>query len=95
MYIKSYYNDGRRPPLYYYRDSDKKEIDLIIEQDRILYPVEIKKSGIPKKDAIRHFSVLEKKRSGRGAVQCHLPLPGFDAHRQKEPFCPGRIDMML
>ncbi|WP_320044292.1 DUF4143 domain-containing protein [uncultured Desulfobacter sp.] len=72
MYIKSYYNDGRRPPLYYYRDSDKKEIDLIIEQDRILYPVEIKKSGSPKKDAIRHFSVLEKNglAVGQGNVIC-------------------------
>jgi uncharacterized protein len=36
--IKSYFNDGRRPPIYYYRDSDKKETDLIIEQDRTLHP---------------------------------------------------------
>ncbi|NWH05962.1 ATP-binding protein [Desulfobacter latus] len=70
--IKSYYNDGRRPPIYYYRDSDKKEIDLIIEQDRILHPVEIKKSGTPKKNAIRHFSVLEKTglALGQGNVIC-------------------------
>jgi predicted AAA+ superfamily ATPase len=70
--IKSYYNDGRRPPIYYYRDSDKKEIDLIIEQDGILHPVEIKKSGSPKKDAVRHFSVLEKKGLvlGQGNVIC-------------------------
>jgi len=70
--IKSYYNDGRRPPIYYYRDSDKKEIDLIIEQDGILHPVEIKKSGSPKKDEVRHFSVLEKKGLvlGEGNVIC-------------------------
>ncbi len=70
--IKSYYNDGRRPPIYYYRDSDKKEIDLIIEQDRVLHPVEIKKSGSPKKDAVRHFSVLENKGLvlGQGNVIC-------------------------
>ena len=39
------YNQGKRPPIFYYRDTDNKEIDLIIEQDNILYPIEIKKSG--------------------------------------------------
>ena len=34
---------------------------LILEQDNILYPIEIKKSGTPKKDAIKHFRVLEIK----------------------------------
>lgn len=70
--IKSYYNDGRRPPIYYYRDSDKKEIDLIIEQDRVLHPIEIKKSGSPKKNAARHFPVLEKTglTLGQGNVIC-------------------------
>ncbi|HEY5584047.1 MAG TPA: ATP-binding protein [Ruminiclostridium sp.] len=70
--IKSYYNAGKRPPIFYYRDTDNKEIDLIIEQDNILYPIEIKKSGNPKKDAIRHFGVLEKtgKEVGTGNVIC-------------------------
>jgi predicted AAA+ superfamily ATPase len=36
--IKSFYNAGKRPPIYYYRDSDQKEIDLIIEQNGVLYP---------------------------------------------------------
>jgi predicted AAA+ superfamily ATPase len=70
--IKSYYNAGKRPPIFYYRDTDNKEIDLIIEQDNILYPIEIKKSGSPKKDAIKHFGVLEKtgKQVGTGSVIC-------------------------
>jgi len=57
---------------YYYRDKDKKEIDLIIEKNRTLYPIEIKKSALPKKDWIRHFSVLEKLKLkiGNGAVIC-------------------------
>lgn len=58
--VKSYLNAGKRPPLYYYRDSDRKEIDLIIEENGLLQPVEIKKSAHPKKNAGRHFSVLEK-----------------------------------
>ena len=70
--IKSYYNAGKRPPIFYYRDTDNKEIDLVIEQDNTLYPIEIKKSGSPKRDAIRHFSILEKtgKRIGTGNVIC-------------------------
>ena len=54
---KSYLHNGKRPPLYYYRDSNKKEIDLIIEGDGMIHPVEIKKSAAPK-EAVRHFSVL-------------------------------------
>ncbi len=70
--IKTYYNAGKRAPIFYYRDSDQKEIDLIIEKDQILYPIEIKKSASPKADAVRHFKVLEKtgKHVGTGNVIC-------------------------
>ena len=54
---KSYLNAGKRPPLYFYRDSNKKEIDLIIYQDGILNPIEIKKSSAPK-NAVKNFTVL-------------------------------------
>lgn len=54
---KSYINNGKRPPLYFYRDSNKKEIDVIIYRDGIVNPVEIKKSASPQ-DATRNFSVL-------------------------------------
>jgi len=70
--IKSYYNTGKRPPIYYYRDTDNKEIDLIIEQNNTLYPIEIKKSSNPKGDAIKNFKVLEQtgKKIGTGNVIC-------------------------
>jgi len=54
---KSYINNGKRPPLYYYHDSNKKEIDMILSMDGVVYPIEIKKSAAPR-DAIKHFSVL-------------------------------------
>ena len=54
---KSYINAGKNPPLSFYRDSNKKEIDLIIYQDGIVSPVEIKKGSAPK-DAVKNFSVL-------------------------------------
>jgi hypothetical protein len=55
---KSYINNGKRPPLYFYRDSNKKEIDLIIHMGTTVNPIEIKKGAAPK-DAIKHFSVLK------------------------------------
>jgi|GEM_PF-1188001 len=56
---KSYLNAGRRPPVFYYRDKDQKEIDLLLLQDGTLYPIEIKKSASPGKAAIKHFKALE------------------------------------
>lgn len=54
---KSYLNAGKRPPLFYYRDSNTKEIDLIIFQNNTLYPIEIKKSSRPS-GATKNFAVL-------------------------------------
>lgn len=56
---KSFLNAGKEPPIYYYRDKDQKEIDLLICENGTLHPIEIKKSASPGKTAIRHFSVLE------------------------------------
>ena len=58
--IKSYLNSGKRPPIFYYRDFDQKEIDLIIEENGKLQPIEIKKSSNPKNNATRNFKVLNK-----------------------------------
>lgn len=72
---KSYINAGKEPPLYYYRDKDKKEIDLLIHKDGTLYPIEIKKAASPGRDAIRHFAALHPVaetgiKIGAGAVIC-------------------------
>lgn len=72
--LKSYYNDGLvRPPLYYYRDKDKNEIDLVIDGGDMLYPVEIKTSSDPTKSMVKAFKYLEDipgKKVGSGAVVC-------------------------
>ncbi len=70
--IKGYQNQGKNPPLFYYRDKDKREIDLVLEKDGRLCPIEIKKSASPKKEAIKHFSLLEKSglEVSNGAVVC-------------------------
>ena len=59
--IKSYINSGRIPNLYYYRDKDQREIDLIIVENGECYPLEIKKHSMPPTQKIENtFKVLEK-----------------------------------
>lgn len=55
---KSYLNAGKEPPIFYYRDKDQKEIDLLLYQNGVLSPVEIKKAASPGKAAIKNFQVL-------------------------------------
>jgi len=70
--LKSYHNAGKHPHIYYYRDTDGKEIDLVLEYDGTVFPVEIKKTGNPGRDAIKNFDVLKHsgKLIGEGAVIC-------------------------
>ena len=70
--LKSWLHNGLRPPFYYYRDKDQKEIDLLIIQDGTVFPLEFKKTASPDKHDIRHFSVLEKfgMPVGMGGVIC-------------------------
>ena len=56
---KSYLNAGKEPPVFYYRDKDQKEIDLLIYQNETLFPIEIKKSASPGKAAIKNFHILD------------------------------------
>ena len=58
--LKSWWYALREAPAYYYRDKDGVEIDLLFETDGALYPAEIKLGASPKKDSIRHFSVLDR-----------------------------------
>ncbi len=55
---KSYLNAGKEPPVFYYRDKDKREIDLLLYQNGTLSPIEIKKAASPGKAAIKNFRVL-------------------------------------
>lgn len=78
--LKSYWHNGLEAPLYFYRDADQQEVDLVIETAGSLFPVEIKKTASPSHNSKRHFAVLEKlgKPMGPGAVLCfvarHIPL---------------------
>ncbi len=56
---KSYLNAGKEPPIFYYRDKDQKEIDLLLYQNGILSPIEIKKAASPGRNAVKNFRVLD------------------------------------
>lgn len=82
--LKSYSNRGLdyRYFVSYYRGKDsnrENEIDLIIEQDGVLYPIEIKQSEQPTAKETSAFTILDKieeKKRGMGAVVCMAPQPG-------------------
>ena len=73
--VKTYINCGKDPFIYYYRDKDAREIDIILEQDGVLYPMEVKKSSNPGSEIIKVFSLLNKSGTlrSKGAVLCLKP----------------------
>jgi uncharacterized protein len=73
--IKSYLHHGRTPRIYFYRDKEQKEIDVLLEQDGALYPIEIKKTSQVRSADIRAFSALNKLKVpiGQGCVLSLVP----------------------
>lgn len=79
--IKTYQNAGQEPFLYYYRDKDAREIDLILERDGKLFPIEIKKMSSPPKKLTKVFDLIDKSplQRGTGAILCMADqLGAFD-----------------
>ncbi len=68
--LKSWWHRIKTPQVYYYRDKDGKEIDLLVRRDDKLHPIEIKKSATPTSDWTRNFDVLDRFATGVGAVVC-------------------------
>jgi predicted AAA+ superfamily ATPase len=58
--LKGYWHSARQPEFYYYRDKDQREIDLLILQDGVVYPLEIKKTASPRPEDVRHFQALAR-----------------------------------
>ncbi|MCR5261792.1 MAG: ATP-binding protein [Candidatus Gastranaerophilales bacterium] len=66
--LRSYLHNGQTPLMYVYRDTVQKEIDIIIEKNGKLYPVEIKLTANPNKSMVKNFNVLDN--AGMGAIIC-------------------------
>ena len=79
--MKSYQNAGLEPYIYFYRDRDAKEIDVLLEHDGKLFPLEIKKTASPDQRLTRVFSIIDKSplQVGTGAILCMAEkLSAFD-----------------
>jgi predicted AAA+ superfamily ATPase len=80
--MKGYQNAGREAYVYYYRDKDAKEIDILMESGGKLHPMEIKKTATPQTQLTRVFAAIDKAtpQRGVGAVLCNADrLSAFDS----------------
>ena len=71
--IKSYSNAGKEADMYFLRDGNKREIDLLLFENNTLYPVEIKMTAEPCERDIKHFSMLDEIKGisvGQGGIIC-------------------------
>lgn len=73
--LKSYHNNAKECLLWYYRDSNSNEINMVIESDGMLHPLEIKRSVNPGSELISAFNLLDKASvpRGNGAILCMRP----------------------
>ena len=73
--LKSYHNNAKECLLWYYRDSNSNEIDMVIESDGMLHPLEIKRSVNPSNKLIDAFAHLDRASvpRGNGAILCMRP----------------------
>ena len=71
--LKSYSNAGKEVDLYFLRDGNKREIDLLIYENNTLYPIEIKTKAEPNERDVKSFAVLDNFRGvniGEGGIIC-------------------------
>ena len=70
--LKSYTHNGREPLMFLYRDTNQYEIDVVLEENGTLYPIEIKRTANPGLSEYQNFKQLAKlqKKIGLGAVLC-------------------------
>ena len=80
--MKTYQNQAKECLLWYYRDKSSNEIDIVMESDGCLNPLEIKRSVNPARELANSFRLLDKASvpRGTGAVLCLRPkLSAIDA----------------
>jgi predicted AAA+ superfamily ATPase len=58
--LKSHWHRLRQPSIYFYRDRDGKEIDLVLAHDGALHAIEVKLAATPNRRWARQFQVLDR-----------------------------------
>jgi predicted AAA+ superfamily ATPase len=73
--LKSFWHNGDEPAIYFYRDTNQKEIDFVMEKNMTLYPVDVKKTAMPDKTDTKNFKTLAGlgKKVGTGTILCLYP----------------------
>ena len=75
--LKSYQHRGREAPIWFYRTKEKQEVDVVIEEDGQLFPIEIKLTASPSRKDLRGIQALERTGAelGAGALMCLVEQP--------------------
>ena len=75
--LRMYACSKNRVNMTFYRDTNQKEIDIVLEENGTLHPLEIKKSSNPEKKWISSFHLLEKSslKIGEGGIICMATKP--------------------
>lgn len=77
--VKNYAYSKNKANITYYRDANAKEIDVFVEENNVIHPLEIKKSASPDKREVKKYSVLDKAELNRGnggiVCMCEEPIP--------------------
>ena len=76
-FLRMYAYSKNKTNMTFYRDTNQKEIDIVLEENGKLHPLEIKKSSNPEKKAISSFHLLEKSslKIGEGGIICMAAKP--------------------
>ena len=77
--VKSWKHNGKKPLFYFYRDTRQNEIDLLIREGDIYYPIEIKSTASPQRKMLDNFGVLKGDtiKRGPGALICTCDEPCY------------------
>ncbi len=77
--VKNYAYAKSKVNITYFRDSNAKEIDVFVEENDVIHPLEIKKSAAPDRREIKKYSVIDKASLHRGSggiiCMCEEPIP--------------------
>lgn len=68
--IKSYIHNGKTPNIYYCRTLNQEEIDVVIEQNDKVYPIEIKQTATPNISMAKNFKLVDGQKKGIGCILC-------------------------
>jgi len=73
--VRSYRHRGQQPPIWFFRTKERREVDVLIDEDGLLFPIEIKLTASPSRRDLVGIAALRQTGAagGRGALVCMVP----------------------